>query len=689
MKWQKRFLTSFLICHVSLFAIPSGGEVIQGQAHLIPETNSLQIHTNGKAIIHWDQFDIASHEAVRFVQSQAKDAILNRVTKGSASQILGSLQSNCPIYLVNPKGVFIGSSAQIQTAGFIASTADISNEVFCSEGGLLFGQLGDGCIVHLGTIYAESGDVVLIARAIDNQGIIEAPQGHVNLATTELALHSETKQRVFIRLNDLAGNEQGIDNSGTIEALSVEFTTLSPYEKAINHTGSITAFSTLEQNGRIYLVAEEGGTVVDGSLLAKSGEIRILGQTVSLEDKAQIDASGELGGTILIGGDYQGSNATVLNAQSTRVASGAELSVDGWFSDAGKIVIWAESDTQCTAKISAAALGETGNGGFVEISGKKTLTTTSIPNLLSRFGKAGTLLLDPGTITITAGAAGGPNTYGSTFINTALASGNLTLTTATEPGGGAETLTVDNTVTGVDAISWNTANTLSLTGRRNVVIQTGAAINATGTGNLSITGGTIPVAGVVGIAIGTATLQVGGTMTLTGSSTTGGGISLTSTTLQSGGAMNISGTNGIAIVTTAGTQITSTNSSVTVAGTSSNSTGLSMVGTTCQADTSLTVTGTNTAGVNLYGATIQNGQFTTATGTLQITGNTSSNTTTLSGTFVRGLEFTGATASITSTTGDISLTGLGPAGAGGGSGGDHSAFLIGTTTSFTVMTAGS
>ncbi len=56
----------------------------------------------GKTILEWNRFDIVSQEIVHFSQMQGNAPILYRVTSGS-------LQSNCPIYLVNPKEVMIGS----------------------------------------------------------------------------------------------------------------------------------------------------------------------------------------------------------------------------------------------------------------------------------------------------------------------------------------------------------------------------------------------------------------------------------------------------------------------------------------------------------------------------------------------------------------------------------------------------
>ena len=68
------------------------------------------------------------------------------------------------------------------------------------------------------------------------------------------------------------------------------------------------------REGRIFLVAEKGLASSSGLLSAvngdgSGGEVHILGETVTLADKAEVIASGNgNGGTVLIGGDYQGGN---------------------------------------------------------------------------------------------------------------------------------------------------------------------------------------------------------------------------------------------------------------------------------------------------------------------------------------------------------------------------------------------
>lgn len=147
-----------------------------------------------------------------------------------------------------------------------------------------------------------------------------------------------------------------------------------------------------------------GGTVTStGQLTAPGGTVQVLGNQVALLDNARIDVSSATGGgTVLVGGDFQG-KGEVPNAAQTFIAPGVTINADALTNgNGGRVIIWADDTTRFYGNISARGGVDSGNGGFVEVSGKKNLvyrgnTTTSAPN-----GQFGTLLLDPENITISA-----------------------------------------------------------------------------------------------------------------------------------------------------------------------------------------------------------------------------------------------------------------------------------------------
>lgn len=92
--------------------------------------------------------------------------------------------------------------------------------------------------------------------------------------------------------------------------------------------------------------------------------------------------------------------------------------------DGGKIIIWSENSTKVYATISAKGGGTSGDGGFVETSGKKFLDVTKAPIVSAANGKAGTWLLDPTNIEIVSGPGNGDGSQISvTTIETALNAG--------------------------------------------------------------------------------------------------------------------------------------------------------------------------------------------------------------------------------------------------------------------------
>jgi hypothetical protein len=74
-----------------------------------------------------------------------------------------------------------------------------------------------------------------------------------------------------------------------------------------------------------------------------------------------------------VGGNYQGLGPEA-NAQRTLVQSGAAINADaGMRGDGGKVIVWADGDTRYAGTISAQGGTASGNGGFVEVSGKQAL----------------------------------------------------------------------------------------------------------------------------------------------------------------------------------------------------------------------------------------------------------------------------------------------------------------------------
>ncbi|HAJ63113.1 MAG TPA: hypothetical protein DCP31_30980 [Cyanobacteria bacterium UBA8543] len=153
-------------------------------------------------------------------------------------------------------------------------------------------------------------------------------------------------------------------------------------------------------------LSNESGTLnVSSSGTHSGGNVNILGVNVGLFG-VQIDASGTNGGgTVRIGGDYQGLGS-VPNASHTFVSNNSLINADSLLSgNGGRVIVWGDETNRFYGKISAQGGTHSGDGGFVEVSGKNSLTFNGTVDLSALNGSVGNLLLDPENITIVNGGS--------------------------------------------------------------------------------------------------------------------------------------------------------------------------------------------------------------------------------------------------------------------------------------------
>jgi filamentous hemagglutinin family protein len=152
------------------WANPTGGQIVAGSATITqPSSSTVQVNqTSQKAIIDWRSFNIAPTELTRFNQPNASAIVLNRVTGGDPSQILGSIQSNGQVWLINPNGIVFGASAKIDVAGLLATTLDIANSDFMA-GNYKFASTGApaGTIVNAGQITVKSAGLAALGSRLN------------------------------------------------------------------------------------------------------------------------------------------------------------------------------------------------------------------------------------------------------------------------------------------------------------------------------------------------------------------------------------------------------------------------------------------------------------------------------------------------------------------------------------------
>lgn len=216
------------------WAAPTSPTVTHGNASFNQNGSTLTVTNTPGSIINWASFGINAGETVKFVQQSAASAVLNRVTGMNPSQILGTLQSNGRVFLINPRGILFGQGAVIDTAGFVASTLNMTDDDFLN-GRMRFNAdlMTPGRISNAGEIKTPNGGFVyLIAPDVENTGIINTPSGEAILAAghhVELVDSGDPDLRVKVSASsqdvnlsqmmvNSGGNIFSVLNSGRVSA---------------------------------------------------------------------------------------------------------------------------------------------------------------------------------------------------------------------------------------------------------------------------------------------------------------------------------------------------------------------------------------------------------------------------------------------------------------------------------------
>lgn len=397
-------------------ANPQGAQVVQGTASFSsPATNVLNVTNSRGAIINWQQFNIGKGQTTNFIQPSSSSSVLNRVIGNDPSQLLGKLNSNGRVFLINQNGILVGEGASINTNGFFGSTLNITDEGFLN-GRLNFNGGGQGDLENQGYIHAgNDGNVVLIAPNIENGGVIDVENGNIILAAGE-SITITSLQNSALQF-EVQSPENSVTNLGQVIAKNGA---AGLFAGTLKHSGSIRAGGLVrDADGTIRLVAADAAQV-SGSVQAAGGKIEILGDRVEIQQEATIDTSSEQGGgEILIGGDQQGLNPDVKNATSTTIASGAQVHADGVDNaNGGKVIVFAQNDVHVQGDITARGGEYGGDGGFIETSGKQVLDITSVPDASAPIGKGGEWLIDPNDIDIVSGAGNAGINAATPFLST-------------------------------------------------------------------------------------------------------------------------------------------------------------------------------------------------------------------------------------------------------------------------------
>ena len=377
-------------------ANPAGANVTGGAATVSGQgTARVTVNqTTDRAFIQWDNFSVAKGESVRFNQPSATSITANKVVGVAPSEILGAVSANGRIILINPNGIFFGKGSTVDAAGLIATTLDLDQSSFLSGGQLKFTAATDlpGSVVNEGTLtISDAGLGALVAPYVRNSGAIFANLGTVALASGKtLTVDFAGDGLITFALGEgLSASLVGADgkplsaqveHAGEITAGRVVLSAAAAREvvnQSVNVTGLVRAASGgRNADGSISLrgsksVNVAAGAEVSGAKVSvdadnvavagniSAGSIQLTGEHVAVLAGATLSSNG---GSILVGGDWQGSNG-VRQALITTLSDGATIDAG----QGGTAVLW--SDITNTKSVTTVAGTVRALGVRIETSG--------------------------------------------------------------------------------------------------------------------------------------------------------------------------------------------------------------------------------------------------------------------------------------------------------------------------------
>lgn len=261
--------------------LPAQNWVSSGSATNQIIGNTLRIdQQTDKAILNWDKFNVGEENTVQFVQPGSSSIALNRINDHNPSRIMGQIVANGQVYLYNRNGFVFDKNSVVNTNSLIASTLNISDEVFDRGITQVYDESGSAALVietkQAGDMLDpknakilieagakihtdKAGRIIIVAPNIENKGSLSTDtQGQIILAASEdkVYLQAADKESPFAGLLVEVGTGGTVTNANAGDiAVRQGNVTLAGF--AVNQQGRISATTSVNVNGSIRLLAQE------------------------------------------------------------------------------------------------------------------------------------------------------------------------------------------------------------------------------------------------------------------------------------------------------------------------------------------------------------------------------------------------------------------------------------------------
>ena len=318
-------------------AEPLGGQVIAGAGTIAQSGVTTTVTQSSQTLsLNWQSFNIAAAETVNFVQPSAAALAVNRILDPNGTQILGRLDANGQVYLINPNGILFGQGAQVNVGGLVASALDL-NDKSIDGSARSFSGTGTGSVVNQGTIDVANGSyVALLGNHVSNQGTISAHQGAVALGAGSAATLTFSDNSLVRMQVDQSVLSSVADNGGLIRA-----------------DGGLVVMNAGAKDALLASVVNNTGVIEARTVENRDGTIVLLGGMAAgtVNVGGTLDASAPNGGN---GGFIETSAAKVKIANDAKVTTAAALGLTGtWLIDPVDFTIAATGGDTTGAAVSA------------------------------------------------------------------------------------------------------------------------------------------------------------------------------------------------------------------------------------------------------------------------------------------------------------------------------------------------
>jgi filamentous hemagglutinin family protein len=274
-----------------VLANPSSAAVTTGSASVATSANKTTIDQKSEdVVINWSSFNVGAGQTTQFVQPNAQAIAVNRIGGNSASQILGTLDANGRIVLINGNGMLFGKGSRVDVGSLVATSTGGSDSDVLS-GKFTQGGNQNASVVNQGRITARQGGLVaLVAPSVTNAGMVNAKFGMVAVGAANKFTVDFTGDGLvsFAAQGDVNGRASAT-NTGSLSGANVSLTAHAAEGVAtgvVTMSGIVTAQTAKNVGGTILLDAGDGSLTSTGTLNAAGhtggGNIETSGANVSV-----------------------------------------------------------------------------------------------------------------------------------------------------------------------------------------------------------------------------------------------------------------------------------------------------------------------------------------------------------------------------------------------------------------------